>query len=337
MGKMGKALIAAGAIILVLFVTSLQSLAADVINGCYNKTTGKLRIVSAVENCAPQEIPISWNLTGPQGEPGPQGEQGEQGEQGSKGDKGDTGETGLQGEQGIQGPQGERGLTGDKGDKGDKGDTGAKGSQGKQGEQGEPGPDGQDGTDGLNCWDLNGNQVCDDIEDKNIDDTCDALDCKGPVHVYDADGQYLGILIDYLPDYQPNFVGIVGQRLFLVQIFIPGHNKSTYINLRETRSQTAGDILKVYIYYDDVGCTGNPYARISDIIVRDMNNGRFYYGVSPISNVLNINSHTDPDYPSGCSDYGSPNEFGVAPVLDLNIPEDQFPFSLPVALPLRYE
>ena len=33
----------------------------------------------------------------------------------------------------------------------------------------------------------------------------------------------------------------------------------------------------VYIYYDNVDCTGNPYARISDIIVREMNDGAYYW------------------------------------------------------------
>ena len=36
--------------------------------------------------------------------------------------------------------------------------------------------------DGLNCWDLNGNSVCDlDMaEDKNMDGVCDVMDCQGP-------------------------------------------------------------------------------------------------------------------------------------------------------------
>ena len=51
---------------------------------------------------------------------------------------------------------------------------------------GPPGPPGKDGKDGapgvkgLNCWDLNGNGICDlSTEDINKDGKCDALDCKG--------------------------------------------------------------------------------------------------------------------------------------------------------------
>ncbi len=58
------------------------------------------------------------------------------------------------------------------------------------------GPQGDPGVDGSSCWDSNGNQTCDiEFEDKNLDGACDSLDCKGGLHVYDADNQYLGILL----------------------------------------------------------------------------------------------------------------------------------------------
>ena len=42
------------------------------------------------------------------------------------------------------------------------------------------GPAGSDGTDGINCWDLNGNGVCDlASEDSNSDGDCNAADCRG--------------------------------------------------------------------------------------------------------------------------------------------------------------
>lgn len=58
-----------------------------------------------------------------------------------------------------------------------------------QGPQGEPGPAGADGADGadgaqgppgLACWDLNGNGLCERLEDVNRDFSCTALDCRGP-------------------------------------------------------------------------------------------------------------------------------------------------------------
>lgn len=42
------------------------------------------------------------------------------------------------------------------------------------------GTDGQDGEDGLNCWDINGNGLCDvQIEDVNDDGVCNQTDCIG--------------------------------------------------------------------------------------------------------------------------------------------------------------
>lgn len=42
------------------------------------------------------------------------------------------------------------------------------------------GVDGTPGDNGLACWDLNADRVCDEVEDSNGDDVCDALDCQGP-------------------------------------------------------------------------------------------------------------------------------------------------------------
>ena len=55
-----------------------------VINGCYQKNVGNLRVIdpAAGDSCRPPEIAISWSHTGPQGP---------QGLKGDKGDKGDTG------------------------------------------------------------------------------------------------------------------------------------------------------------------------------------------------------------------------------------------------------
>ena len=48
-----------------------------VINGCYDKQSGKLRVTDTQTNkpkaCGSDETPLSWNQQGPQGESGPQG------------------------------------------------------------------------------------------------------------------------------------------------------------------------------------------------------------------------------------------------------------------------
>jgi hypothetical protein len=64
-----------------------------VINGCYQKDVGNLRVIdsSAGDSCRPSETAISWSQTGPQGPAGPAGQPG------SKGDTGATGPPGPPG------------------------------------------------------------------------------------------------------------------------------------------------------------------------------------------------------------------------------------------------
>ena len=50
-----------------------------VIQGCYMKTNGQLRIVGTAADCGPSELALSWNEVGPsgaQGETGPTGPEG---------------------------------------------------------------------------------------------------------------------------------------------------------------------------------------------------------------------------------------------------------------------
>ena len=82
-----------------------------VINGCYVKKTGVLRLLQS-GSCTAAENPISWNQVGPQGPEGPPGQNGAQGETGPPGPQG---ETGPQGPEGPQGPQGETGSQGPRG------------------------------------------------------------------------------------------------------------------------------------------------------------------------------------------------------------------------------
>jgi len=100
--------------------------ADELILGCKHKQNGKLRIVQNSGECKKNEILVSWNKEGPQGE---QGEQGPPGEQGLQGLQGPPGEQGPPGDQGIQGIQGLQGLQGERGE---------RGPQGEQGPQGEP-------------------------------------------------------------------------------------------------------------------------------------------------------------------------------------------------------
>ncbi len=42
----------------------------NVIYACFQKINGQLRIISSTGKCRPSEMPITWNITGPQGTPG---------------------------------------------------------------------------------------------------------------------------------------------------------------------------------------------------------------------------------------------------------------------------
>ena len=332
---MRKALIATGVILLVLVVTSLQSLAEDVINGCHHKTTGILRIVSSYGECQPQEIAISWNMIGPQGEQGPEGPQGPVGPQGQKGDKGDTGATG------------EQGLTGDKGDKGDKGDTGATGAQGPPGEMGPEGPPGiagLDGIDGLHCWDLNENYACDlPDEDKNDDDICDVSDCQGPPDIgykgmYDGNGIFLGYCLNdfglpfameskILPSFftatvfNPDIPGyyIVKQQL--------GPSPHLQFEIKVEPAYPAGYFRRLSFQSGD--CSGQPYIQspsthepFIDGIFEHL--GRYLiidYEIAPILRGWDMHSYIDDGAGVPCGPIGAPtDEQPKTPVKKVNLP-----------------
>jgi hypothetical protein len=71
-----------------------------VINGCYQKSGGRLRVIDATagQTCdSKKEKPLSWSQTGPQGPAGQQGPQGPSGPQGSDGPQGQQGATGPSG------------------------------------------------------------------------------------------------------------------------------------------------------------------------------------------------------------------------------------------------
>jgi hypothetical protein len=54
---------------------SIPDSGTGVITGCYQRSTGRLRVIDAEagDRCSRTESPITWNQSGPQGEPGPAG------------------------------------------------------------------------------------------------------------------------------------------------------------------------------------------------------------------------------------------------------------------------
>ena len=90
---------------------TVPSSGTGVIDGCYQKRNGTLRIIDADagESCLGSETPISWSQQGPRGDVGPAGAAGPQG---APGPQGPIGPPGPQGEAGPPGPKGEPGKDG---------------------------------------------------------------------------------------------------------------------------------------------------------------------------------------------------------------------------------
>jgi hypothetical protein len=116
-GRIRAGLIVFGAAFVGLFALP-QPAAADVISGCFSKSTGSLRIVVSIGACKSGEVGITWTSEGTPGPTGPQGPAGVAGPAGPAGVAGATGAVGAQGptgdtgEAGPVGPQGATGATG---------------------------------------------------------------------------------------------------------------------------------------------------------------------------------------------------------------------------------
>jgi hypothetical protein len=76
------------------------------IDGCYGKKTGQLRVVPARAACHKGERSIAWNQKGNPGSTGAPGASGVTGAAGSQGSPGAVGPQGSPGAQGATGPQG---------------------------------------------------------------------------------------------------------------------------------------------------------------------------------------------------------------------------------------
>src|SRR5262245_7228260 len=147
--------------VLVALCVPVASVDAQVIRTCANPA-GQLRLISAGDDCRPNETLSTWNVVGP---PGPKGDTGATGAMGATGATGATGvagatgatgatglagATGATGATGTQGPTGPAGATGATGATGLAGATGATGAQGPTGAVGPTGPQGLPGDAGAN-------------------------------------------------------------------------------------------------------------------------------------------------------------------------------------------
>lgn len=174
--------------------------------------------------------------------PGPQGPAGPQG---PKGDKGDTGLQGPQGNVGPKGEPGDQGVSGPQGPKGEQGEPGAKGDTGAQGPQG---PTGMASTS---------------------------------LHLFDGNGQDLGILVDVDFDSSANtnyyytYLPTVGA---ITKFTVPGGHEGFRLNRT--------------LYFSEIDCTGTPY--IADLSAFDPNK------------LFKVVFDNKQNYFKGTADYGAP-------------------------------
>jgi hypothetical protein len=259
---MKKLLVGLLVILAILGFTGVQSLASDVIYGCYNKS-GQLRIASGPGACDKNnETAISWNQAGPAGPQGP------------KGDPGAKGDPGPQGPAGPQGPKGEEGEPGLQGPKGDKGEPGSAG---------------------------------------------------GNLSVYDANGQYLGIVAAMR---YPFLQGSLSDGTAL-DIFIPSLNAfATIKGIADGEPGYIYDYGQVFFDEDD-----NAYVDTKHYLYRRYQCDRFYIGTGdPVSFVPKFKS--DPS--TGCSVTAN-NETRPYYFAAEEIRKEDLPLTFPIAWPIRIE
>jgi hypothetical protein len=296
-----------------IFVTvDLTNLVMDWLNGTtpnygisiLPNTTGIFVNFDSKEGAATSHEPQLEIVLQEVGPEGPQGIQGPQGPQGPKGDKGDTGPQGPIGLTGIQGPQG---VQGPQGPKGDKGDQGPQGIQGLKGDTGDQGPQGVQGLKGDT-----GDQGLQGIQGPQ------GLPGIGTVKVFDSNNQSLGIMLGY----QSNSYFLE----HYVVIYISSLAKMVGI------SSSSGDIADdTILFFTDSTCGGTPYAepRAAYSVIKHGSN--YYAGDYVAPSSVQINSVNVPG--EGC--YSTDPE--LIPLVPVQTIVPDLPFTLPVALPLRFE
>lgn len=105
------ALLAVGVAIGSAGVVSATIPTNNVIDACYTKSGGALRVIDpATTKCGKSETTLAWNVRGPQGETGATGAAGAPGPVGPQGPTGATGPAGPAGPAGPTGPQGPAGA-----------------------------------------------------------------------------------------------------------------------------------------------------------------------------------------------------------------------------------
>lgn len=139
------------------------------------------------------------------------------------------------------------------------------------------------------------------------------------IKVYDANDQYLGILVDHLDD-----------RIIL---FIPSMGK--FMGMTEGHCDNIGQF---GLLYEAHNCTGIPYSMGLSTDHIKKNCGKYYTRDNQVKEINVVSFLRSNCYCGDIDSYQSIGPWGTRLVVPaIEILESEIPFSLPAALPLRYE
>jgi hypothetical protein len=138
------------------------------------------------------------------------------------------------------------------------------------------------------------------------------------IKVFDADGQYLGILQD-------------------VDIYVPSLKKLVQLDIYQNLPQPSGDVVHAQLYFESNDCTGQPYTEVASSTSIFRNSGKYYTGskISPLSITVNSAIYYDWTVPEFYC-YAYDDTYKPSGTF-ITAEEVTLPFTVPVALPLRLE
>jgi hypothetical protein len=276
---------------------------AEVLNSCVIKKTGIVRITSINTNlkCKKTETLLTINTVGPQGE---------------------------KGEQGAMGPQGEKGEPGPVGPKGDQGTVGLQGEKGNSGAVGPTGPQGPIGLTGQ----------------------------AGGFNTYDVNGQYLGKWAGGYVVFLPAPISATINLFNFGDIsdsdrYDPNATPSINFNPNSTYRPLTTDpngLLSLQTFYQFSNCTGLPIqvyeirSPLSRKVLKGIGSAEGKYFVYEQKTFNNLNKITTESFTTTqvngtkvCTNEIINTGSSVPSTFELT--EVTLPFTLPVALPLKYE
>lgn len=285
------------------------------LNGCIDKNTSGLRMLTgSYSQCRDNETPVSWETSPPTLNIYYACIRNDTGAVRLSVNsylmcnfKTETSMSWFQAAGSSSGPAGPAGPPGPAGPQGPPGPAGLQGAMGEQGPAGPAGPAGPQGPQGPAS--------------------------SGSFRVFDANGQFLGLLVGTGSLYGYETYQPMGSA-YKWDIYVPQMDAIVPIQ------QSTGDVPYSYndLLFSDKDCSGDIYMWTNKVLVRQAgkNGEHFYFGQGKPKTLRYGISVKSQDIYNYCSSISLP--WAKVPLYAATeLTKDQIPFSLPVALPLRFE